>query len=149
MGFVCLRYFRIVKEKMDMRSQNSWNQLIRNSKSSWKTAFQHSKSLPLQMQPENFILLSKGQLTLDKRCYGAPKFSKSNPTLFTAQIHSKGYRRIYRGYKVIGYMQLDQSRWVRGGLEACERYYFVEIDRKEVVVLFDFEVPLCLDDLVL
>jgi len=111
-------------------------------KSSWELANRYAKLLPKDMMPVELIHVSREQLVVDKSHYSSTK-NKNSPTNFQIRITGKGFRRIYFGFNILGYKWYPEfKKFFSGALGKSDAmYYFIEIDRKSVVVIFNFEHP--------
>ena len=124
------------------------DQFFRYVSSSWERAYLSAKLLPKDMMPVQLIYVSRGQLVLDKSHYLSPKW-KDNPTKFRVRIKGKGFRRIYRGFKILGHeWHLELKKFFSGGLgDSSVSYYFVEVDHEPVVIILNFDFQSDIDDL--
>lgn len=121
------------------------NQTLGRIRASWENANRMAPLIKEDMRPIKIIHAKSDQLVLDRSYLVSPEYGKRNSTKFKLRIQGKGYRRIDVGYRVIQYKWHAQiGKFIRELGDECNRYYFVEIDKNPVIVIFLFDHP---DDL--
>jgi hypothetical protein len=105
-------------------------------RSNWNREYSLSRLLPKDCQPVEFIYSSEEQLIHDKSNYGSPMYYKKRHTEYKIRIKGKGLRRIYVGYRIIGY-KWDEviQEFFTNDYGDCPKYYYVEVEQKKIVVI--------------
>jgi hypothetical protein len=114
------------------------NNFLGQVRSSWNKAYTQTLVVTKDMKPVRFIYLSKDDLILDKSHLLSPKYYKESPTKFLVRIRSKGLRRIYKGFDVLGYKWFPSiEKFVKGMYGKCHTYTYIEVDREQIVVILE------------